>query len=803
MIRRGLPAVLGVLIFLSLGSSPGCEETEATITVEQARPYLDQWAPSVEQTLREMAVAPAGKKDFKQRLQKDRARVEGQIRVDEPPYAVFVDQVYASLDYAFYLVAPGGLTERGEAVWKALEAVDTHALDPAPYPIDTIRARLDELAKANARFEELGSFALNDAEKEQALQWLTAQPVEGFEFSAQTLTTLTQAVLDSEQGQRMKAQLAEYETVSSEMATIEAELEHLLARGLVRYAHQMKHFRIRDVFIHKLNFDRWNDANISGRRPDKDWGAWRAQSVWRKAGQITDEISAATESDILYGRITQTLRDVLTGEGAAQTVAQLAPQQPQYAGLQKEYLRYRDIVQSGGWPKVEVQNNLKKGQRHAVAKALKVRLQREGYYPATTAPDDVYDDGLETAITAYQKTHQMEVSGRPHRTFWSSINVPAKRRMQQIGLNLQRWRASNIRHSDDIYVYANIPDFNVEIWDQQKRAMRFGLVVGNNETAIDEETKEKKYINRTPTVSAYIDRINYNPYWNVTPRIRENELLPQVRASVEAGYKAKIEGMLARRAPAAPAAQPDGSAAINTPRVDNERSLTSAGFNTGSTQPARPAAPQASRPNTDSYWSGGASTRAPTRFHVGALKKLLADSGEGDPDQLLASRFFYLNPETGVVDVSLTDKDHVPAWYAANNYEVMFPGNKRWEYIRELPGPHNSLGKVKVIFPNMYDIYLHDTPAKGLFRQDIRAYSHGCVRMEDPLGMAEYLLKKDGQWDDFDVPKILREELYEVIFLHRQVPVHVDYITVRVDDEGRANFLADIYNRDVFPDDAG
>jgi murein L,D-transpeptidase YcbB/YkuD len=811
----------------------GCGE--ATIDEKKAAPYVAEWSKTVEDTLREMAVAPAGKKVFKQRLQKARAAQESRIQRDEPPYDVFVDDVYKSLEYQFIFVEPAGLTERGEAVWKTLQAVDEHALDPADYPIAQIKTKLAELSKANEKFEKLASFKTNGAEKDAALAWLTAQPVSAFALSAENYPKLTKTVLESSSGERMKARLAEYESVSAGMAAIEAQIEQLLARGVVRYAREMKHFRIRDVFIHPKNFDRWNNPNIEGRRPLKARAAWDAQSVWRQAGAITDAISKANETEILYDRIRRTLKDVLSADAAA-TLASLAPSQPQYAGLKKEYLRYRDIVNNGGWQKVPVDRGLRKGRSDATVEQLKKRLQIEGYYPADAPIDEKFDDALEAAISAYQQTHQMAVTGEPHRMFWGSLNIPATRRMQQIALNMERWRASNIRHSADQYVYVNIPDFTAEVWTDQKRAMRFGIVVGNDDVVVDEETKEKKHPNHTPVLSAYIDRVIYNPYWNVTDRIRENEILPKVRASVESAYQGKIRRLVSKKkAEARPNA---GAGQRNTPLIStggyNGATTVNAG-NTGAmgnlagtlgigaiqvqrTQP-NPAKPTPTPASTvrpaESYWSIKTNEEGDKRlvFDVAGLKELVgggsnasasnpatapANTDEDAPPSPLKSYFFYLDPATGIVDVSSTDEDHIPVWYAANDYEVMFPGHEVWEYVRMLPGEENSLGKVKVIFPNMHDVYLHDTPAKALFSRDIRAFSHGCMRMEDPLGFAEYLLKQDGQWDDYNVAKILKDELYEVIFFNRQIPVHIDYITVRVDDDGHANFLADVYDKDHF-----
>lgn len=800
-----------LLIGATLSLGVGCEE-DTTIPVEQAEPFVAEWSKSVEKTLREMAVAPAGKQSFKQRLEKARAADEKRTQRDHAPYDLFVDEVYKEREYEFAFVGTDGLTERGEAVWDVLKVVDEQAVDPKPYALQEIEAKLVELAEANERFKELASFETSEAERAEALKWVDSQQADAFELNAESYEKLTQTVLESDSAARMKERLAEYETVSKGMAEIEAQIEQLLARDLVRYAAEMKHFRIRDVFIHRKNFDRYNTANIDERRPLKGKAAWEAQSVWRKAGLITDTIAEKHETEILYERTRQTLRDALTGD-AALAMADLLPAQPQYAKLRKEYLRYRSIVENGGWEKVEPANGLRKGQSSATVAKLKKRLQIEGYYPADAAVDTKFDDALEAAITDYQKTHQMQVNGKPHKGFWGSLNISAKRRMEQIALNMERWRASNVRHSDRIYVFINIPDFTAEVWDKQQREMRFGVVVGNNDMALDEESNKRVHVNQTPVMSAYIDRVIYNPYWNVTPRIRADEILPKVRASVEASYQAKIRRMVETKAPKASSGASILGNLGAAPGAANEMmgTLTNTVTQAGQAQPAtnQPDSGAAAQPKptpapagkkAEAYWRKSGKQVV---FDVAALKQLVGESAGGEEGASpLKSNFFYLDPATGTVDVSVTDKDHIPAWYADNEYEVMYPGNLRWEYVRMLPGVKNALGKVKVIFPNMQDIYLHDTPAKSLFRQDIRSFSHGCIRMEDPLGFAEYLIRQDGLWDTYNVPKILSEETFEAIFFQRQIPVHIDYFTTRVDDNGRANFLADIYKKDRF-DDAG
>ncbi len=119
-----------------------------------------------------------------------------------------------------------------------------------------------------------------------------------------------------------------------------------------------------------------------------------------------------------------------------------------------------------------------------------------------------------------------------------------------------------------------------------------------------------------------------------------------------------------------------------------------------------------------------------------------------------------------------------------------------YEIIRQLPGPNNPLGRVKFMFPNPHNTYLHDTSRPQYFRYPIRAFSHGCMRVETPQEFLEQLLRNDGRWDADRIERIYEEGEEFAMTLDTPVPVHVEYYVVVVDDDGRANFLADIYRYD-------
>ena len=116
--------------------------------------------------------------------------------------------------------------------------------------------------------------------------------------------------------------------------------------------------------------------------------------------------------------------------------------------------------------------------------------------------------------------------------------------------------------------------------------------------------------------------------------------------------------------------------------------------------------------------------------------------------------------------------------------------------IRQKPGGKNALGKVKFLFPNDFDIYFHDTPSKGLFQQDNRAASHGCIRLEDPIKMANYLLRDNVDWPADKITEAMNASIEKHVELKKSVPVLITYYTAWVDENGLLNFRDDIYGHD-------
>jgi murein L,D-transpeptidase YcbB/YkuD len=118
-------------------------------------------------------------------------------------------------------------------------------------------------------------------------------------------------------------------------------------------------------------------------------------------------------------------------------------------------------------------------------------------------------------------------------------------------------------------------------------------------------------------------------------------------------------------------------------------------------------------------------------------------------------------------------------------------------FIRQTPGPKNSLGLVKFIFPNSYSVYMHDTPAQEFFAKSRRDFSHGCIRLEKPADLAVWVLRDNPGWDVDRVRRAMNESPNQQVNLARPIPVLIVYGTVIVTEDGLVHFYDDIYGHDA------
>jgi murein L,D-transpeptidase YcbB/YkuD len=201
---------------------------------------------------------------------------------------------------------------------------------------------------------------------------------------------------------------------------------------------------------------------------------------------------------------------------------------------------------------------------------------------------------------------------------------------------------------------------------------------------------------------------------------------------------------------------------------------------------------------------------------VDSMRVVVGKAEPGTQTPMLASTIYYatLNPYwhvSGEMVQSLIAKnvlDQGLGYLRTRGYQVMSadPGDDRlldpakvdWHAVRsgdlkvrvrQLPGPANSMGQLKIGFPNAYDIYLHDTPVKEVFASSDRDISHGCIRLEDAERLGRWLLGRDPQSASNDDPE-------QHVLLPTPTPIYVTYLTAQVKD-GQLSFADDIYGRDA------
>jgi len=353
-------------------------------------------------------------------------------------------------------------------------------------------------------------------------------------------------------------------------------------------------------------------------------------------------------------------------------IEKVRPQHPEYVALQKALADVRGQQAKGGWPQVKA-TSLKPGDSHPAVVALRQRLAASGHFKgdaASTSP--VYDNELVEAVKSFQDLHAVKASGVVDAPTLAAMNVPIDKRIQQVELNLERWRWM----PDDLgahHFMVNVPYFHLLARKDDKTVMDIRVVVG-------------KVGNETPLFSDEMESVVFSPYWNIPDSIAENETAPAMARDPAYLSKQNIE--------------------------------------------------------------------------------ILRTSG-GKTETISASEVNWDNPS-----------------------------ELRGLALRQRPGSSNALGNVKFLFPNEFNVYLHDTPADALFGRPTRAFSHGCMRVEEPEKLAEYVLKGYPEWTPETMQAAMHSGVEKHVKLKEKIPVHVVYFTAWVDEKDGLHFQPDVYGYD-------
>jgi murein L,D-transpeptidase YcbB/YkuD len=209
-----------------------------------------------------------------------------------------------------------------------------------------------------------------------------------------------------------------------------------------------------------------------------------------------------------------------------------------------------------------------------------------------------------------------------------------------------------------------------------------------------------------------------------------------------------------------------------------------------------------------------------------SMKVVVGKSYQSTPIFTAKMTYLVINPSWNIPD-SIARKEvlerirHDPHYLDVQNIKVLKgrgshteeidPTTIDWSSVtpdsltyrfRQEPGPLNPLGRIKFMLPNQFDVYLHDTPSRSLFSENVRAFSHGCTRIEKPLELAEYVLQDAPSWTHNKLQDAIEKGTEQTVLIPRPLNVHFLYLTAWVDQSGTLQFRNDIYGRDERLDEA-
>ena len=350
----------------------------------------------------------------------------------------------------------------------------------------------------------------------------------------------------------------------------------------------------------------------------------------------------------------------------------LAPRSPQYQVLQKWLVYYQQLAKKEKDILIQPGSPLSIGDEGPRVSQLRARLVQLGDIRFSTRKidEDRFDKKLKTALQGFQHRHHLSADGAAGAKTIQMLNVPLKKRAEEIAYNLERWRwLPNKLEANRIWV--DLTNYSVDTY-----------LNGNRTTMKTVVGKEDRM---TPVFKGTMTYMVANPSWRIPHRIARESLLPKLQA--DPNYLGKH------------------------------------GF------------------RVFSSWSIGAKELDPTRI----------------------------------------------------NWKSIAPENLSFRF-EQIPDEGNALGEFKFMFPNKNDIYLHDTPAKYLFRRNQRAFSSGCIRLENAEAFAKNITNNSPQAKV--LASAIKSKKTKVITLPTYIPVYIVYFTVVPNANGMPEFRDDIYHRD-------
>ena len=249
--------------------------------------------------------------------------------------------------------------------------------------------------------------------------------------------------------------------------------------------------------------------------------AWLTYLYMKYSSDLADGMSDLAQADRTW-RIEpesfdplEHLENALASNKVEESLNSLVPNTPQYRQLRDSLAGYRKIAQSGGWPQIPARVRFKRGDKSEHVAVLAARLKASGDYDGQvpTGPMALSSELID-AVKRFQIRHGLEPDGMPGPSVIAAMNVPVETRIDQIRLNLERWRWLP-RDLGPRHILVNIPQYHLEVWENGRPALTMRVVVGRKDT-------------QTPIFNDRMTHIVFSPYWNVPSGIAQNETLPAI-----------------------------------------------------------------------------------------------------------------------------------------------------------------------------------------------------------------------------------------------------------------------------------
>ena len=271
--------------------------------------------------------------------------------------------------------------------------------------------------------------------------------------------------------------------------------------------------------------------NASGKRFSRDafpvddiddvevWSTWAFMSY---VADVSDGVTDLAQIAQTWGMKPQpvdpaaALDKALANGDIQKAFDEIAPRHPEYVALRNALADYRRIATWGGWPALPANIKLKEGVQHPAVPQLRKRLAlTHDYKGKADDPSPVFDKALTEAVKLFQIRHGLAEDGVVAGKTLTAMNVPVGKRIQQIALNMERWRWLP-RDLGPNHARVNIPEYRLDVWEADNIAITMRVIVG----AVD---------NKTPIFADQMTHIVFSPYWNVPPSIASEETLPSVQ----------------------------------------------------------------------------------------------------------------------------------------------------------------------------------------------------------------------------------------------------------------------------------